>query len=295
MWYLPHFAVLSPDKETTKTRTVFDVSAATEDVSLNSLLHAGPKLQRDLVEVLICFCEKPVAVVCDLSEMYLQISLEQKDRRYHRFLWRDMDYDRPPDVYEFQRVVFGVNASPFLVQYVTQQHARINAATLPLAAEAVLSSTYMDDMMTFCRRQLRRLPPVYRTDNAVAESWCTRSQVTPVLAIIPPTDQVGQLTLNDGEALPSVKTLGLLWKSEDDEFSYSYRITDVNENISKGSFLKRIATIFDPLGLKTPFTVCAKILLQEMWLAGCNWDDSVLTHSKRRRFAGFQNCQNWRR
>ena len=39
------------------------------------------------------------------------------------FLWRDLDTDKPPDQYEFNRVVFGVKSSPFQAQYVVQQHA----------------------------------------------------------------------------------------------------------------------------------------------------------------------------
>ena len=279
-WYLPHFAVLRPDKETTKTRIVFDASAAVDGVSLNSRLHAGPKLQRDLVEVLTRFRKKPVAAVCDISEMYLQISLEPDQRRYHRFLWRDLDNDRPPDVYEFQRVVFGVNASPFLAQYVTQQHARTNADTLPLAADAVLLSTYMDDTMTSvedsrtARQLYDELTMLWQKAGLHARKWLSNS--TDVLATIPPADRVGQLSLDDGELLPSVKTLGLLWKSATDEFSYSYRPVDVNAAaVTKRSFLKRIAKIFDPLGLITPFTVRAKTLLQQMWLAGCDWDEPV--------------------
>ena len=162
---------------TTKTRIVFDASATTDGVSLNALLHAGPKLQRDLVEVLVRFREKPVAIVCDISEMYLQVSLAPEVRPYHRFLWRDLDSSRPPDVYEFQRVVFGVNASPFLAQYITQQHAHANDATLPLAADAVLSSTYMDDTMTSVGRQPYRPPTIQRDHDTVAESRDARQEV----------------------------------------------------------------------------------------------------------------------
>ena len=259
---------------------MFDASAAVDGVSLNSRLHAGPKLQRDLVEVLTRFRKKPVAAVCDISEMYLQISLEPDQRRYHRFLWRDLDNDRPPDVYEFQRVVFSVNASPFLAQYVTQQHARTNADTLPLAADAVLSSTYMDDTMTSvedsrtARQLYDELAMLWQKAGLHARKWLSNS--TDVLAAIPPADRVGQLSLDDGELLPSVKTLSLLWNSATDEFSYSYRPVDVNAAaVTKRSFLKRIAKIFDPLGLITPFTVRAKTLLQQMWLAGCDWDEPV--------------------
>ena len=54
-WYLPHFPVIRLDKETTKTRMVFDASAQYEDVSLNDVIHQGPKLQTDLCDVLLRF------------------------------------------------------------------------------------------------------------------------------------------------------------------------------------------------------------------------------------------------
>ena len=54
-WYLPHFAVVRPDKATTKTRIVFDASAKFNGISLNDNIHQGPKLQRDLFNVLLRF------------------------------------------------------------------------------------------------------------------------------------------------------------------------------------------------------------------------------------------------
>jgi len=37
-----------------------------------------------------------------------------------------------PEVYEFERVVFGVNCSPFLAQFVAQEHARKLSAEFQL-------------------------------------------------------------------------------------------------------------------------------------------------------------------
>ena len=86
-WYLPHFAVLRPDKDTTNTRIVFDASAKYEGISLNDRIHQGPKLQRDLFDVLLWGRRFPVAIVCDIAEMYLRIGILPEDKPYHRFLW----------------------------------------------------------------------------------------------------------------------------------------------------------------------------------------------------------------
>ncbi|GFX94048.1 DUF1758 domain-containing protein [Trichonephila clavipes] len=48
-FYLPHFRVVREQSETTKLRVVFDASAKTDsNLSLNDILHTGPKLQNEL-------------------------------------------------------------------------------------------------------------------------------------------------------------------------------------------------------------------------------------------------------
>ena len=113
---------MRPDRTTTKTRIVFFSSARYQGVSLNDVICQGPKLQRDLFHVLLRFRKNPVALACDIAEMYR-------------------------DIAEMYRVVFGVNSSPFLAQFVTQQHAETHRTEYPLAAETALKSTYMDDSM----------------------------------------------------------------------------------------------------------------------------------------------------
>ena len=79
----------------------FDASAKYEGVSLNDKIHQGPKLQRDLFDVMLRFRRFPVAIVCDIAEMYLRIGISHADKPYHRFLWRETNQNRTSDVYEF--------------------------------------------------------------------------------------------------------------------------------------------------------------------------------------------------
>ena len=74
-WYLPHFAVLRTDKPSTKTHIIFNASAKYSGSSLNDAIYQGPKLQQELFEVLIYFRRYPLALVCDIAEMYLRIEL----------------------------------------------------------------------------------------------------------------------------------------------------------------------------------------------------------------------------
>ena len=66
------------------------------------------KDQRELTVVLLRFQRNPVALMCDIAEMYLRIEVAPKDQLYQRFLWITLKRVRAPDEYEFNRVVFGV-------------------------------------------------------------------------------------------------------------------------------------------------------------------------------------------
>ena len=44
---------------------------------------------------------------------------------------------------------------------------------------------------------------------------------------------------------------------------------------TKRNFLKKIATLFDPIGVLVPFTIRAKMLLQQMWMAVLDWNEEL--------------------
>ena len=66
------------DKTSTKVRIVFDCSAKMDGVSLNGVIYAGPKLQQELFDVLIRFRRNPIALACDVKEMYFKSRSRRK-------------------------------------------------------------------------------------------------------------------------------------------------------------------------------------------------------------------------
>ncbi|KAL9985156.1 hypothetical protein ACROYT_G007526 [Oculina patagonica] len=99
VFYLPHHAIIREDKQTTKTRVVFDASAKDSNgVSLNSCLEPGPALQPDLVGILLRFRKNVVGIMGDIEKMFLQIRLKEEDRDSHRYLWRDLDPQATPKI-----------------------------------------------------------------------------------------------------------------------------------------------------------------------------------------------------
>lgn len=277
-WYLPHFPVIRPDKETTKVRIVFDGAAKFNGQSINDAIYQGPKLQQDLIKVLLRFRKFPVALVCDIAEMYLQIGIHPEDRKYQRILWRNLDQSATPKVYQFKRMVFGINSSPFQAQFVLQEHARRNIESYQIAAEAFLESTYMDDTMDSKetdeegKELYRQLSTLSNSANMYARKWLSNS--TEVLKNIPESDRANKIDLDAGE-LPSIKTLGIVWNPKEDLFTYHAKEQVQDEQNTKRSLLRSMATLFDPLGFLSPFIIRVKVIMQELWTHGLDWDDPL--------------------
>lgn len=68
VYYLPHPGVVTLDSETTKLRLVFDASSkCTNEIALIETLLSGPKLQQDIISILLRF--KPGAVALTAPRM----------------------------------------------------------------------------------------------------------------------------------------------------------------------------------------------------------------------------------
>lgn len=275
-WFLPHFPVVKEDRTTTKVRMVFDAAAKHNGKSLNDAVRSGPKLQRDLNDVLTRFRRAPIALSADISEMFLQVSLREGDRRYHRFLWRSFDSTRDPDQYEFQRLLFGNRASPFCSQYVLHTHAEAHARDYPQATDTINNAMYVDDVLDSCEtvnealRLRRDLSELLTKGGFKLRKWLSNDSA--VLEDVPEDDRLQNLEIQEEEPT-NVRTLGVLWDATSDVFTFRAKPPDVNMKLTKRNVLSAIATLFDPLQFLSPFTIRARILMQEIWIAGVGWDD----------------------
>ena len=277
--YLPHFPVVRADKETTKVRIVFDASAQSDNQpSLHDMIDAGPKLHRELFDVLLRFRHHKVALICDISEMYMQIEIAKEDRSMLRFLWRDENQRGDPDIYEFQRLPFGVNVAPFVAQYVAQENAKLHGQEFPRAAETVLKSTYMDDSMDSVPsveagvKLHGELVKLWEKAGMKAHKWITNN--LEVMEKIPIESRAKEIRLNDDQ--PSIKALGLCWKAHEDIFTFTKpEVTNPEEKLTKRKVLSKIASVFDPLGFLSPVVTAGKVLMQQIWVDGLQWDETM--------------------
>lgn len=95
-WFIPHHMV----SHNGKNRLVFNCFFAYKGYNLNELLLPGPALTSSLLGVLLRFREHFVAISSDIKGMFHQIRLLPEDRSLLRFVWRDLNREAPPGVYE---------------------------------------------------------------------------------------------------------------------------------------------------------------------------------------------------
>ena len=113
--------------------------------------------------------------------MYLKVEIAESDRSKFRILWRDLDEARKPEVYEFNRVVFGKNSAPMESQFVAQENARRHQEQFPKAAETVLKSTFMDDSIDSVETDVegielyQQLDALWKLGGMQARRWISNS------------------------------------------------------------------------------------------------------------------------
>lgn len=98
MHYVPHHAVIRP-KKSTPVRIVFNLSSVYQGHMLNDYWLKEPDLLNSLFGLVLRFREREVAVMGDISKMYNHVLIPEGDQHVHRFLWRNLEMEREPDVY----------------------------------------------------------------------------------------------------------------------------------------------------------------------------------------------------
>lgn len=126
---------------------VWDAAAKVDGVSLNDVLLKGPDQLQSLPKILYGFRIGRIAVCADIREMFHQVRIREDDQHSQRFLWRDGDGNRKPEIYVMQAMTFGATCSPCSAQYVKNVNAVQYIEEFPRAVEAILDHHYMEDLL----------------------------------------------------------------------------------------------------------------------------------------------------
>ncbi|XP_044757810.1 uncharacterized protein LOC123315965 [Coccinella septempunctata] len=249
-------------------------------LSLNDILHTGPKLQQDLIDILIRWRKHKIAITADIEKMFRQVKLDRENQPLYSILWRNTK-DEPIQTYELTTVTYGTAPAAYLAIRTMRQLAIDEKKNHHLAAEIVLRDFYVDDLLSGAdtieeaRHIQKEVTDLLRKRGFNIRKWKYNEL----------TESKSTVTLDDKNG--PTKTLGITWTPREDNIQYLIK-RNSEHRLTKRKILSEIATIFDPLGLLSPVIIQAKLLIQEIWKTNTSWDEPPTEHI-RNTWKNFRN------
>lgn len=276
-YFLPHHCVLKPLSSSTKLRVVFDASCKTSTgVSLNDLLHSGPKLQDDLFVILLRFRLFRYVLTGDIQKMFREVCVDEKDTNYQLILWRSSSSE-PIKILRLCTVTYGTAPGSYLAIKTLQRLADDEEHNFTLGARTLRKTFYVDDMMAGSN-SIEELQDIMSQTSSILlkggfkmSKFC--SNEFSILDEIDKQHREKFLSINDNDV---IKVLGLIWQPDSDVFHFTHQhIQTSSQAITKRTVLSDMARLFDPLGLICPVITLAKIFYQDLWKLKCSWDKQL--------------------
>ena len=219
--------------------------------------------------------------------MFSQIQIRDEDLDSQRFLWRGMDRQNKPDVYEMKSMMFGPSCSPASAIFVKNKNAEDFKSEFPQVWVSCEKNMYMDDLLESAdtreeaSEHIRNVIEVHRRGGFHICNWTCNDK--DVLQSIPEEFRAsGYKNLNCETGLPTERVLGMWWNSEKDEFTFKLNLHKVDSEIRDGKriptkreVLSLLMSVFDPLGMIVHLIIKGRMLLQDVWKLGIGWDDKL--------------------
>ena len=300
--HLPHHAVLREDKATTKLRIVYDASSRNCGPLLNDCLYTGPKSGQKILDILLRFRTHKIAMAADIEKAFLMVSVRKEVRDVLRFLWvKDLKSDVPEvTVLRFIRVVFGVSASPFLLNATIKHHMQKYSTEYPELVNLFMRSIYVDDVSYGVDDEDTAFELYMKSKEILAKGgFNLRKFVTNSTKLnhhIGLTEQgfnalktnskiveedksytkdiLGDRHYVDGEQ----KILGIKWNFIQDDLIFD--LTELTRILTGAEATKRhivgaSTRFYDPLGFMSPVIIQFKMFFQELCVSKIGWDEPL--------------------
>ena len=271
--YIPHHPVRK-DSPTTPVRIVYNCSCrqSRNHASLNDCLMVGNPPFIDISNILLRFRLHPFALSTDIEKAFLHVKLAECDKDFTQFLWLS-DHSDPESkfvTYRFKVVLFGPTSSPFMLHATLDYHLKLHSLSVSMDMK---NNLYVDNIISGCCSEEAILHYYKEATSIMSEasfhlcSWESNSQKLQTIA-----KADGVLDSNT-----TVNLLGLKWNTCTDTIAIASRQLKPKGDIpvTKRSILQGTSKLYDPLGWLTPITICARMLMQELWKKQVTWDDPL--------------------
>ncbi|XP_065084181.1 uncharacterized protein LOC135706490 [Ochlerotatus camptorhynchus] len=277
-FFLPHHAIHRPDSSTTKIRVVYDGSAkSSNQLSLNDLMLTGLTVQPSMLCIVINSRFHRFVMKADVEKMYCQALVHPDDRLLQQVAWRRKESE-PLKTYCSNTITYGTSCAPYLGTRVLNQLADDEGHDFPLAAFIDKKDFYVDDVLTGADsietlvNTSTQLDDLLKRGGFNLRKWSANHPS--ILEHFPDELKENQPYL-ELDHTSSIKTLGLLWSPENDDFAFKVPDLPQLQRVTIRIVLSEMSQLFDPLGLIGPVVASAKMFVQRLWQEQLNWDDGL--------------------
>lgn len=270
-----------------KIRLVYDAAAKYQGVALNDVLLKGPDNQKSIFGVLLRVRRGKIVLGGDIREFYHQVEVKKEDQYCQLLLWRDVETEKPPQVFILNVLSFGGTNSSSTAIHVKDTNASRFKKKFPRAYEAITEGHYSDNLFDSVDtveeaielgKQIRH---IHAQGGFEIRDWVSNESKV-VEALGEKSSNPGTVNLNLGTENFEEKMLGLYWNVSNDCFTFKTSFVRADPEImskkkvpTKREVLRIVMSPFDPLGMIAIVIVAAKVLVQSLWRHGCGWDEPI--------------------
>ena len=268
--YLPHQAVYKQSNG--KFRRVHDGKAKPYKgaYSVNDCLEKGPNLMSNILYILLGFRQNQFAAKADIEKAFPQVKISLPDRDVLRCLWVE---NGNVVVYRFARLPFGLSCSPFILAATLQKHLveyELDEKTI----HNFIASLYVDDSV-WSERLLKELfqrkelyTELFKKCGMNFRDWNSNSkEARDIFAKAENRDPILKETV-----------LGLLWDVLLDSLRINSErlLAKINKKlVTKRDLWKIVPSIYDPLGLLSPYVLRGRRIISDACKHVKCWDGKL--------------------
>ena len=232
-----------------------------------------------LIGMLTRFRLRQIALMADVEAMFRQVRVGASNQDVLRFLWWPRgDTDEAPRTYRMTVCLFGWTWSPSCCTYAVHRTVQDNAHQFSEAAcETAKRNFYVNDCLKSVSTVEEAIALTKELKDLLARGGFNLTKWTSnhpaVLEEIPSHDQSKKANERSIDAPMEERALGVYWNMEEDYLGY--RTQSMSKTLTKRGLLSMLGSIYDPLGLASPFILGARRIVQDLCRGKTAWDERI--------------------
>ncbi|XP_064642839.1 uncharacterized protein LOC135497072 [Lineus longissimus] len=185
-----------------------------------------------------------------------------------------------PVAYRLHVHLFGGVWSPSAANFAVKQTALDHRDEFDdITIDSINNSLYVDDLCksvvsTEIGTELAdQLCKLLRLAGFHLTKWLSNDR--DVIGSVPEEDRAPKIKDLDlyNSNIPTDRVLGVVWDPEADSLGVRAKVVD--KPLTRRGVLSVVSSVYDPMGIESPFVLPAKVLIQELCRRGAGWDEPL--------------------